>query len=81
MQVNFCSLRSFDDEINYGNIKAVSLIDNTFTNFVFDTSFKPKKRIIKINVSGYVSVFVSQNSWSKINKENRKIVILKGVMY
>lgn len=81
LQVNFRTLRSFDDEINYGNIKAVSLINNTFTNFLFDTSFKPKKGIIKISVSGYVSVFVSQNSSSKIYKENCKIVIHKGVMY
>ena len=49
--------------------KTVSLTDNIFTNSIFDTSLKLKKRIIKSNVSDHVSVFVFVNSSSKIHKK------------
>ena len=42
--------------------KTVSLIDNIFTNFIFDTSLKLKIGIIKSDVSYHFSVFVSLNS-------------------
>ena len=56
--------------------KTVSLIDNIFTNFIFDTSLKLKKGIIKSDES----VFVSLNSSLKIHKEKQKITIHKRVM-
>ena len=37
--------------------KTVSLIDNTFTNCIFETSLKLKKGIIKNDVSDHFSVF------------------------
>ena len=49
--------------------KTVYLIDNIFTNFIFDTSLKLKKGIIR-KLSGYFPVFVSLNSSLKIYKEN-----------
>ena len=61
--------------------KAVSLIGNTFTNFVFDTSLKLKKGIIKCDVSDYFPVCVSLSSPSKIHKQNQKITIHKRVLH
>ena len=57
--------------------KMVSLIDNIFTNFIFETSLKLRKRIIKRDVSDHFPVFVSLNSSSKIHKENQNITIQK----
>ena len=61
--------------------KTVSFIDNIFTNFIFDTSLRLKKRRFGSHVSDYFPVFVSLNSPSKIHKENQKITIHKRVMY
>ena len=61
--------------------KAVSLIDNIFTNFIFDTSFKLKKGIIKRDVSDHFAVFVFLCSPSKIHKEHQKITIHKRVIH
>ena len=61
--------------------KTVSLIDNIFTNFIFDTSLKLKKGIIKIDVSDLFPVFVSLCSPSKIYKEHQKITIHKRVIH
>ena len=61
--------------------KTVSLIGNIFTNFIFDTSLKLKKRIIKKDVSDHFPVFVSLCSPSKIHKEYQKITIHKRVIY
>ena len=61
--------------------KTVSLIDNIFTNFIFDTSLKPKKGIIKSDVSYHFPVFVSLCSPSKIHKEYQKITIHKRVIH
>ena len=61
--------------------KIVSLIDNIFTNFIFDTSLKLKKEIIKNDLYDHFPVFVSLNSPSKIHKENQKITIHKRVMH
>ena len=61
--------------------KAVSLIDNIFTNFIFDTSLKLKKRIIKIDVFDHFPVFVSLCFPSNIYKEYQKITINKRVMH
>ena len=60
--------------------KTVSLIDNIFTNFIFDTSLKLKKGIIW-KLSGYFSIFVSLNSSLKIYKENKKIANHKRVTH
>ena len=60
--------------------KTVSLIDNIFTNFIFDTSLKLKKGIIR-KLSGYFSLFVSLNSSLKICKENKKIANHKRVTH
>ena len=59
----------------------VSLIDNIFTNFIFDTSLKFKKGIIKSNVSDHFRVFVSLCSPSKIHIEYQKNTIHKRVMH
>ena len=61
--------------------KTVSLIDNIFTNFIFDTSLKLKKGIIKSDVSDHFPVFVSLCSPSKIYKEYPKITIHKRVIH
>ena len=61
--------------------KTVSLIDNIFTNLIFDTSLKLRKGIIKSNVSDHFPVFVSLYSLSKIHKEYQKIAIHKRVMH
>ena len=61
--------------------KTVSLIDNIFTNFIFDTSLKLKKGIIEKDVSDHFPVFVSLCSPSKIHKEYQKITFHKRVMY
>ena len=61
--------------------KTVFLIDNIFTNFIFDTSLKLKKGIIKSDVSDHFPVFVSLCSPSKIHKEYRKITIHKKVIH
>ena len=61
--------------------KTVSLIDNIFTNFIFDTSLKLKKGIIKSDVPDHFPVFVSVCSPSKINKEHQKITIHKKVIH
>ena len=61
--------------------KTVSLIDNIFTNFIFDTSLKLKKGIIKSDVSDHFPVFVSLCSPSKIHKEHQKITIHKRVIH
>ena len=61
--------------------KTVSLIDNIFTNFIFDTSLKLKKGIIKSDVSDHFSVFVSLCSLSKIHKEYQKTTIHKRVIH
>ena len=55
--------------------KTVSLIDNVFTNFIFDISFKLKKGIIKNDVSDHFPVFVSLCYPSKIHKGYQKITI------
>ena len=47
--------------------KTVSLIDTIFTNFIFDTSLKRKKDIIKSDVSEFFPVFSSLCSPSKIH--------------
>ena len=61
--------------------KTVSLIDNIFTNSVFDTSLKLKKGIIKSDVSDHFPVFISLSFRSKIHKENQKITINESVMH
>ena len=61
--------------------KTVSLIDNVFTNFIFDISFKLKKGIIKNDVSDHFPVFVSLCYPSKINKGYQKITIHKRVVH
>ena len=61
--------------------KTVSLIDNIFTNFIFNTSLKLKKGIIKSDVSDHFPVFVSLCSPSKIHKEHRKIAVHKRVIH
>ena len=62
--------------------KTVSLIDHIFSNFIFDTSLKlKKKRIIKSNVSDHFPVFVSLCSLSKINKQHQKITNHKRVIH
>ena len=61
--------------------KTVSLIDIIFTNFIFDTSLKLKKRIIKIDVFDHFPVFVSLCFPSNIYKEYQKITINKRVMH
>ena len=61
--------------------KSVSLTDNIFTNFIFDTSLKFKKGIIKSDVSGHFPVFASLCSPSKIQKEYQKITIHKRVIH
>ena len=61
--------------------KTVSLIDNLLTNFIFDTSSKLKKGIIKSEVSDHFPIFVSLCSPSKIHKEYQKITIHKRVIY
>ena len=55
--------------------KTVSLIDNVFTNFIFDISFKLKRGIIKNDVSDHFPVFVSLCYPSKIHKGYQKITI------
>ena len=57
------------------------LIDNIFTNFIFDTSLKLKKGIIKSNMSDHFPVFVSLCSPSKTHKEHQKISIHKRVIH
>ena len=49
--------------------KTVSLFHNIFTNFVFDTSLKLKKGIIKSDTSDYLPLFISRSSRSKIHKK------------
>ena len=61
--------------------KTVSLIDNIFANFIFDTSLKLKKGIIKSDVSDHFPVFVSLCSPSKIHKEHQKITIHEIVIH
>ena len=61
--------------------KPVSLIDNIFKKFTFDTSLKLKKGIIKSDVSDHFPVFVSLCSPSKIHKEHQKITIHKRVIH
>ena len=61
--------------------KTVSLIDNIFTNFIFDTSLKPKKGIIKSDFPYHFPSFVSLSCGSKMHKENQKINIHKRVMH
>ena len=63
------------------SVTSVSLIDNIFTNFIFDTSWKLKKGIIKSDVSDHFPVFVSLCSPSKIHKEHQKITIHKRVIH
>ena len=52
--------------------KTVSLIDNIFTNFIFGTSLKLKKRVFKSDACDHFPVFVSLNSLSKIHNKNKK---------
>ena len=59
--------------------KTVSLIDNIIANFIFNTSLKLKKGIIKCDVSDHFPVFVSLCSPSKIHKEYQKITFHKRV--
>ena len=68
-------------EVYQSILKTVSLIDIIFTTFIFDTSLKPKTRIIKSCVSERFPVFVSLNSSSKIYKENQKTTIHERVMH
>ena len=59
----------------------VSLINNIFAVFIFDTTLKLKKGIIKSDASDHFPVFVSLRSLSKSLKENHKITTHKRVMY
>ena len=61
--------------------KTVSLIDNVFTSFIFETSLKIKKGIIKSDVSDNFPVFVSLCSPSKIHKEHQKITVHERVIH
>ena len=61
--------------------KTVSLIDNIFTNVIFDTSWKLKKGIIKSDMSDHFPLFVSPCSPSKIHKEHQKITTHKRVIH
>ena len=61
--------------------KTISLIGNIFTNFIFGTSLKLIKGIIKSDVSHHFPVFVSLCSPSKIHKEHQKITIHKRVIH
>ena len=61
--------------------KTVSLFDNIFTNFIFDTLLKLKKGIIKSDASNHFPVFVFLCSSSKIQKEHQKITIHKRVIH
>ena len=61
--------------------KTVSLIDNIFTNFIFDTLLKLKKGIIKSDASNHFPVFVFLCSPSKIQKKHQKITINKRVIH
>ena len=61
--------------------KTVSLIDNIFTNFIFDTSLKLRKGINKSDVSDDFPVFVSICSPLKTHKEHQKITIHKRVIH
>ena len=61
--------------------KTVSVIDNIFINFIFDTSLKIKKGIIKNDVSDCFPVFIFLCSPSKVHKEYQKITIHKRVKH
>ena len=61
--------------------ETVSLIGDIFPNFIFDTSLKLKKEIIKSDVSDHFPVLVSLYSSSKIHKEFQNITIQKRVMH
>ena len=61
--------------------KTVSLIDNLFTTFIFGTSLKLKKGIIKSDMSDHFPVFLSLNYSPKFHKENQKITIHKRVIH
>lgn len=60
--------------------KTISLFDNISTNFIFDTSIKLKKRIIKSYVSEHFFYFFSK-FFTNIHKENQKIIFHKSVMH
>ena len=53
--------------------KAVSLIDNIFTNFAFDTSLKLKKGIIENDVSDHFPVFFSLILHQKFMKKMKRL--------
>ena len=57
------------------------MIDNIFTNFIFHTSLKLKKGIIKSDVSDHFSVFFSLCSPSKTHKKHQKVTIHKRVIH
>ena len=58
--------------------KTVSLIDNIFTNFIFDTSFKLKKEIIKSDVSDQFPIFASLNVLhQKFTKNIKRTLFIK----
>ena len=61
--------------------KTVYLINNILTNFIFDTSLKLKKGIIKRDVSDHFPVFASLYSLSKTHEKYQKITIHKKVMH
>ena len=60
--------------------KTVPLIDNIFTNFIFETLFRLKKGTIR-KLPGHFPVFISLNSSLKIYKENKKIANHKRVTH
>lgn len=60
--------------------KTISLFDNISTNFIFDTSIKLNKRIIKSYVSEHFFYFFSK-FFTNIHKENQKIIFHKSVMH
>ena len=74
-------MHSFDNEPTRVTSKTVSLIDNIFTNFIFKTSLKLKKGIIKCDVSDHFPVFLSLGYPSKIHKEHQKVTIHKRVIH
>ena len=81
-QSNFCTLSiPLITKPTRVTSKTVSLIDNIFTNFIFDTSLKLKKGINKSDVSDHFPVFASLCSPWKIHKEHQEITIYKRVIH
>ena len=61
--------------------KTVYLINNILTNFIFDTSLKLKKGIIKSDVSDHFPIFASLYSLSKTHEKYQKITIHQKVIH